>query len=88
MKRQFYLTMKAIEELQFLDEPIVIEKLLKDSDVKDHLTDKLFTYNNRSGNKITALMDFYLSLDTEHQMMFDTSVNALIDAVDKKTIPY
>lgn len=88
MKRQFYITIKAIEPLTFLSEPEVIEKLLKDSDVKDHLTDKLFTYNNQIKNKIDALMTFYLSLDTEHQIMFDTAMNGLIDEVNAKTVQY
>lgn len=88
MKRQFYLTIKAIEPLTFLSEPEVIEILLKDSDDRDHLTDKLFTYNNQIKNKIDALMTFYLSLDTEHQIMFDTAMNGLIDEVNAKTIQY
>lgn len=88
MKRQFYITIKAVEPLTFLSEPEVIEKLLKDSDVRDHLTDKLFTYNNQIKNKIDALMTFYLSLDTEHQIMFDTAMNGLIDEVNAKTVQY
>lgn len=88
MKRQFYITIKAIEPLAFLKEPEVIEILLKESDMKDHLTDKLFTYNNQLSNKIDALMTFYLSLDTEHQIIFDLNMNRLIDEVNAKTIQY
>lgn len=88
MIRQFYITIKAVEPLTFLTEPEVIEKLLPESDVKSHLVDKLFTYNNRFKQKIDALFEFYLSLDTEHQIMFDTSMNALIQDVNSKTIQY
>lgn len=88
MIRQFYITIKAIEPLTFLTEPEVIEILLKESDVKSHLTDKLFTYNNRNDNKIIALIDFYLSLDTEHQIMFDSAVNAMIEDVNSRTVQY
>lgn len=88
MIRQFYITIQACEKFTFMEEPEVIELLLKDSDVKDHLADKLHTYNNWNDNKILALMNFYVSLDTEHQIMFDTSMNALIDAVNCKIIQY
>lgn len=88
MKRNFYLVIRTLRKFLNEKELPFCQMVFKDSDVVDHLADKLFTYNNRNPNPFTAMCDFYESLDTEHQLMFDEWFNREMDAVESRTTPY
>jgi hypothetical protein len=88
MRRNFYLVIHAMRKYSNFTEPKLIELIFPESDVRDHLADKLYTCNNRTESYFIALYDFYMSLDTEHQLMFDKWANAEFDQVNKDTTPY
>ncbi len=88
MIRQFYITIKAIEPLTFMDSGELIEVIFPLSDVKDHLIVKLKGISYDTDNEIIALFNFYERLDTGHQQWFDTYLNAKIKEVNSRTIQY
>lgn len=73
-----------------LQEKPLIELIFPQSDVKEHLMDKLFTYRNRCENPASVLpiFNFYESLDAEHQIWFDMWFNNEVLKTEAKTIPH
>jgi hypothetical protein len=90
MKRNFYLALTAIRPFLDMDAKEFAYLAFADSDVKDHLADKIQTYRNRrsNGSDPYILIDLYQSLDTEHQIMFDQWFETELEKVNSKTIPY
>jgi len=93
MKRNFYLTITAMRKAQV--EPTeaelipFVEKVFPVSDVQSHIADKLHGKIVKSGgNWLVALLNFYESLDTDHQVMFDIWANQEIDKQDNQTVQY
>lgn len=89
MKRNFYLVMEAVSRKVDFHEPRnFINLVFASSDVKDHLLDK---FNRKLELKtcwINGLFDFYMSIDTFHQIMFDDWFNKEIAALELTTIPH
>jgi len=89
MIRQFYITIKAIEPLAYLEAEALIDILFPHSDVKEHLVGKYLSIKaNYNNNPIMGIFNFYERLDSEHQLWFDTYLNRKIEEVNAKTIQY
>lgn len=87
MKRNFYLVMKVLSKHIYYTTniPAFIELVFSESDVKSHLADKLYTYQNRGSDSFISLLDFYESLDAYHQFHFDNWLNDEMNILNRTT---
>ena len=87
MKRNFYLVIQTMRPFTIMESGPLCDLIFADSDVKDHIADKLHTYRNRYSHptNMMAIFDLYESLDHEHHVMFDKWFNAEMDKVNERT---
>jgi hypothetical protein len=88
MKRNFYLVLSAVRELRDLNAYSVIETIFPDSDMRDHLQDKLSACYSYGGDMLYQILSFYEKLDHHHQRTIDEWVNSRMDDLEKRTTPY
>lgn len=89
MKRNFYLILEvARKELSHRDPKEAIELIYPDSDIKDHLVYKLSEKIAKTPFYIMGWLNFYESLDSQNQFIFDSWFNAQVELLDAKTIQH
>lgn len=88
MKRNYYLVMMIAQRLAHKESAAIIYEIFPNSEERDHLIDKLSRLRPKRQCFFNALLDFYMLLDSENQMVFDVWYNKVLDELEKYTLPH
>lgn len=88
MRRNYYLVMAIAQRLAVKESAAVIYQIFPEADERDHLIKKLEETRPKRQCFFNALLDFYMLLDRENQMVFDRWYNKELDALERQTLPH
>jgi hypothetical protein len=88
MKRNYYLVMATAQRLAVKESAAIIYEIFPESEERDHLIKKLEEIRPKRQCFFNALLDFYMVLDSENQMVFDVWYNKGLDVLERQTLPH